>query len=275
MKQIALITVHGMGEIDNTYYKELEKNLKNSLGNEWEKISFNPVNYAHVFQKSQESLWQKMLAEPKNDLDLTKFRKFFLYSFSDAASLEHSIHRDKTLYFKVQKEIENTLELAYQELINLPNKPVILVAHSLGCQVISNYLWDTQKKLNLFSNRANIDPDKEDFLRLKTCENLVTTGCNIPIFTAGLKDRKCFDKPNHLFKWENFYDPDDILGWPIKQLGDGYHEMVEDHSINAGGFFTSWNIFSHQNYWGDDDIANSLTKTIKSKIKKIGLNEVS
>ena len=102
-----------------------------------------------------------------------------------------------------------------------------------------------------------------DGIGLKSLINLVTTGCNIPLFISGISDRQCFNKPNDQFKWDNYYDPDDVLGWPLRQLSNSFN-IVKDHDINAGGLFTSWNPLSHLKYWSDKDVINPLADILKN-----------
>ena len=94
---------------------------------------------------------------------------------------------------------------------------------------------------------------------------MCTIDCNIPIFVAGLPRNqiKPIKKPNNNFVWENYYDEDDPLGWPLEQLSDGYKALVKDHEINAGGILTSWNPFSHGQYWGDSDVIDPLSDHLK------------
>ena len=133
MKEVALITLHGMGKVKPDYYDELEKELKKELGSEWTKVSFQNVQYAPILQQPEDELWQAMMSEPSNDLDATRLRQFFLYGFGDAGSLEHSSHRRKDKYLAVQKEIFKTLEHAYLDIGENENRPVIIIAQSLGC----------------------------------------------------------------------------------------------------------------------------------------------
>ena len=74
----------------------------------------------------------------------------------------------------------------------------------------------------------------------------MTTGCNIPLFVAAHDPVVPIDPPATGFEWHNYYDPDDVLGWPLAGLGDDYGRLVTDHPINAGGsvldwFLKSWN----------------------------------
>ncbi|MCV6610507.1 MAG: hypothetical protein OIF55_07030 [Amphritea sp.] len=261
MKDVALITLHGMGREKDGYYADLEAGLKKQLGDQWYRVSFQNVYYARVLQQPQDRLWQAMMAEPENSLDGTKLRQFLLFGFGDAGSLEHSAHKDKVKYIKVQEAIQSALKKAYIDLGGDPTKPVIIIAQSLGCQVISNYLWDAEHDKFIFENPAVDDPDELVFLKLKSLSNLMTTGCNIPLFISGIENRECFAPPNDYFRWDNFYDADDVLGWPLKQLGSSF-SIVHDHDINAGGLFTAWNTFSHGKYWSDKDVIKPLARAL-------------
>lgn len=265
MKEVALITLHGMGKVKPSYFSDLEDGLKSALGDEWVRISFQNVQYAPILQEPQNKLWNDMVSSSSNDLGATKMRQFVLFSFGDAGSLEYSAYKDKVKYIAVQKEIQSALKKAYIDLEQDKSKPVVIIAHSLGCQVISNYLWDAEHSKYIFDcdceNVCGVDCDELDFLKLKSLNNLITTGCNIPLFISGISDRKCFKGPNSSFEWDNYYDPDDVLGWPLRQLGPTF-KIVSDHDINAGGLFTSWNPFSHINYWADKDVIRPLANKL-------------
>lgn len=265
MKEVALITLHGMGKIKPSYYSELEQMLKIRLGDKWTKVSFQNVQYAPILQEPENELWAAMMASPENELDGTKLRQFFLFGFGDAGSLEHSAQTDKKQYIAVQREIQKALDHALLDFNGDVTKPVVIISQSLGCQVISNYLWDAQHGINIFSESLLDGYAQSKFRALNSLTNLVTTGCNIPLFIAGLTDRKCFAKPNDSFVWDNFYDPDDVLGWPLKQLGANYN-IVRDHPINSGGVLSSWNIASHGGYWSDADVVSRLADILKSKM---------
>lgn len=261
MKEVALITLHGMGKIKPSYFSDLEDGLKKQLGSDWSKISFQNVQYAPILQEPQDELWKDIVTTPENDIDSTKLRQFFLFGFGDAGSLEYSAHNNAVKYIQVQKEIQTALMHAYLDFEKDKTKPVVIIAQSLGCQVISNYLWDAEHDKYIFSDTDNIDQDEHEFLKLKSLRNLVTTGCNIPLFISGIEKRVCFAKPNDQFRWDNYYDPDDVLGWPLRQLGDTF-SIVNDHDINAGGLFTSWTPFSHGKYWSDKDVIRPLANTL-------------
>ncbi|HAR64604.1 MAG TPA: hypothetical protein DCR55_00090 [Lentisphaeria bacterium] len=262
MKEVALLTLHGMGEVDAGYYDEFEAAIKRELAADWERVAFHSVTYAEVLQGPQRALWDAMRAESTNDLDATRLRRFLLYFLSDAATLEHSANRaEDDRYLLVQQQIQAGLSQALVALGGDESKPVVIIAHSLGAQVISNYLWDAQMGNHSFDGWED---DSKPFLRLRSLKQFTTIGCNIPIFVGGLADRECF-KPIDGMRWDNYYDPDDVLGWPLRQLGQSY-EFVHDHPVNAGGSLTNWNLWSHGGYWDDRDVICPLARRIRELI---------
>lgn len=263
-KEIAIITLHGMGDYKPNYFVGLRKKLVNALKVKWSKVAFVPVQYQPILQNNQNDIWQRMNRYP---LDGAILRRFLLFGFSDAGSLEHSARsKINDQYIKVQKEIIRALDEAYLKLGD-SSKPVIIVAQSLGCQVISNYIWDAQKDKGIFNGlEPKGSEDAKVFRRLKSCVYLVTTGCNIPMFVGGLNPIKPISKTCDDFKWDNYFDKDDVLGWPLSPLSDEYGDLVDDYSINAGGVFTSWTPWSHGKYWTDKNVTKPLIKKIRAYI---------
>ena len=266
MKKVALITLHGMGKIKSHYFAELAAGLAQRLGNEWHDVAFRNVQYQPELQGPQDALWEAMSECEDNQLDGVKLREFLLYGFGDAGSLEHSLRtKEKKTYLLTQAKIFQTLSAALNDAQGNINMPVVLIAQSLGCQVISNYLWDAEHGSNLFAPEFSAYRQGEpisDFHRLTSCVQLVTTGCNIPLFVSGLAERVCFKPPTAAFRWDNYYDRDDVLGWPLCQLGPTYN-IVHDHPINAGGALSSWNLASHGEYWSDANVLDPLAQTLR------------
>lgn len=263
-KQLAIITLHGMGEYKPNYFQELREELIDDLGDDWSKIAFEPVQYQPILQNNQNEIWQRM---NRFHLDGPTLRRFLLFGFSDAGSLEHSARSTvSTQYLNVQKAIMQAIDQAYIQLGNT-NKPVIIVAQSLGCQVISNYVWDAQNNKGIFRAQDYAeDNDQNNFRRLKSCVHLLTTGCNIPMFVGGLDPIQAIKKPSDHFTWDNYFDKDDVLGWPLSPLSPSYQALVTDHEISAGGIFSGWSPWSHAQYWGDKDVLRPLVTKIKESI---------
>lgn len=263
-KEIAIITLHGMGDYKPDYYDGLQKKLIRGLKDDWAKVAFIPIQYQPILQNNQNDIWQKMNRYP---LDGGILRRFLLFGFSDAGSLEHSARSDvSSQYVQVQLEIIKALDKAYIELGDA-DKQVIIVAQSLGCQVISNYIWDAQKSRGVFSgSEPNASDEMKRFRRLGSCIFLLTTGCNIPLFVGGLEPIKPIAKTRSDFVWENYFDKDDVLGWPLSPLSDEYENLVDDYPINAGGIFSSWTPWSHGKYWTDKNVTKPLIRRVRDRL---------
>lgn len=263
-KKLAVIAIHGMGDTDPNYAAPLSENLESMLGAAaWGEIHFDYIWYQDILQENQEALFERS----KSQLDSMFLRRFLLYGISDAAGLEYSRTLDDSAYEISQRRIFDVMGKAYQEL-GEQLAPVVMVAQSLGGQVISNYIWDAHKTLVPVQwgvwrhTHDDLSVEDKEFRRFRSLRTLFTTGCNIPIFVGGLSPDqiKPIDPPNTSFEWKNYFDEDDALGWPLQPLNldGGYSTLVEDVAINAGGFFTSWNPLSHTGYWTDKDFLHPL-----------------
>ena len=64
-------------------------------------------------------------------------------------------------------------------------------------------------------------------------------------------------------EWINFYDADDVIGFPLKTLNQAYGEVVtQDREVNVGSLLTSWNPASHLGYWKDKDVLDPIAKNL-------------
>ncbi|RMG94711.1 MAG: hypothetical protein D6705_15470, partial [Deltaproteobacteria bacterium] len=60
-----------------------------------------------------------------------------------------------------------------------------------------------------------------------------------------------------VLKWTNFYDPDDILGFPLRGLPNYKDAVEEDIPIQTGTVFAA-----HTDYWTD----NSFTVPVAERL---------
>lgn len=269
-KSVALLTIHGMGETQKNYHELFLERVKKYVGEEsWKNVAFESIYYQDILQANQAEIYRRM----KPRLHWQGLRRFLLYNFSDAASLDYRKEETDSVYQQAQTRIFKALERVYKKC-GERKVPVVILAYSLGCHVISNYIWDAQQpspSAGIWAHPLPIETDKvkANFLRLKSLNHLITIGCNIPVFVTGYKDIKPFGKPNYKFKWLNLYDKDDILGWPLEPLSSSYRKLVKDVQINANEKFSdlllkSWNPYSHENYFGDSAVVRSVGDALTS-----------
>lgn len=269
MANLGIVTLHGMGKTETNYASKLFEEIRDNLGPDLvNHVKTESIFYQKILQENQENYFRKV----KRRLRWDDLREFMLYGFSDAASLESKKDGDDSPYFQAQQIILDALRSLYRGLSGAERK-VIIIAQSLGGQVISNYLWDATKPTGkpshgVWSVAQNFDsPEEEEFCRGERTVRLFTTGCNIPLFIAGMDEDKIKPiSPRHPeFEWHNYYDKDDVLGWPLQKLNDDYEALVKDHPINAG-LITGFTPLSHQNYWRDRDFLKPLMRHIKRSL---------
>ena len=269
-----------MGETEYDYATRLFTELEKRLPSASNKVHFSSVYYQDLLQYNEQRVWQKLGSR----LRWNKLRRFMLFGFADAAALEHRKEQPHSLYHYSQLKIARALYLAKQQLTETGN--LVLLAHSLGCHVLSCYLWDAQqakagqkpaagiwRDIRRYqagiSGDAALTDDDIAFLRGDRLATLITTGCNIPIFVAAHAQEFIipFDKPNAGFRWLNYYDKDDVLGWPLADLSAPYAGLVSDIEVNvSGGFWgwlsASWNPLSHNLYWQDKQVTQQIINCI-------------
>jgi hypothetical protein len=273
-KKLGIITVHGMGETSPKFSNESELILRQYVGSDlWRYIYLEPIYYQGILQNNEQRLWNDMQQIPSKKLRWAELRKFMLFGFADASSLEHKHEYDNSIYKKTQKIIVESLRKVKDSLED-QDSPLIVIAHSLGGQVISNYIYDCQTAQGVWKvdSKDYLNPtlDEKDFLSLKSMRFLFTIGCNIPLFVAGFDRILPFNRLDmHAeFKWKNYYDRDDILGWPLQPLSNEYSQLVEDIEIDAGNFTSSWTPFSHNQYWTDSDFTKPLIQEIRTLLEE-------
>ncbi len=271
MAKVALLTIHGMGEQPLDYAGDMQRSLQQQMGAAFAGVDVHSVYYQHLLKPNEQDVWQRVHQSATVRYDA--LRKFILFGFADAAGLENRKEYDNSVYELAQQEIARALLAILAS--HGPATPIVLLAHSLGCQVMSSFIYDAQKRAGGGAVAAGIwkpgrmadslTPAQRQFLQCGTVRSFVTTGCNIPVFVAAHKrmDVKPIIKPNPGFTWLNLYDPDDALGWPLQPLEGGYETLVEDRAINAGqgllNFMTkSWNPLSHTAYWTDNEVIHPL-----------------
>ncbi len=269
--KLGVITVHGMGRQSSTFAGQFHRILEQGLakvGVPFGTVAFCSLYWADLVEKREEELWKRM--ERSGELDWRPLRRFFVHNFADAVAYRRGPAQAGAIYDDIHAAIRTKLRAFSVEIGDAT--PVILVAHSLGGAIMSDYIWDRQEKA--MAGDGSME-------RLANLVGIVTFGCNIPLFTLALPLVEPILLPSpelapalqpirrHI-EWHNYYDPDDVLGWP---LADAYDRRADgqpapriiDHHIQVGGWLSSWNPKSHSEYWTD----RSFTTPVRDHIHRI------
>jgi len=179
----------------------------------------------------------------------------------------------------------------------------MIVAHSLGCHIMSSFIWDV-RKLRHLSSTARSDPyyagNQLEFSRLdgatplgrmETLAGIVTFGNNMPIFAfaypgndmftinrahdtlpPGFPGEKVHGKTLEAARWINIYSPRDPLGYPLRPLSTNYRDdpRVEDHRFNVEGPFSPpfWGMIdAHVKYWDSSFVVKKTAALLRDLIE--------
>jgi hypothetical protein len=271
-KILGLLVVHGMGDTAPDFHEELLAPLRRRLQADWDRIAWRPLYYQPILQRNEKAIFEQMRPLVRWE----GLRELMLFGFSDAASLEHKKELPNSPYYLTQQLILQRMDELYEELGRIA-APLVVVAQSLGCQVISNYIWDAQRPrayAGIWNGDLNdgVLPDtpRDRFRRMQSLQRFLTTGCNIPVFVAGHALIEPIDlrKLGAAFRWINQFDPDDVLGWPLAQLSPAYAGLVEDIPVNASGDslldrIRSLSPYSHTQYWSTQVVLDRIAAAVR------------
>lgn len=275
--KMAVVAIHGMGSQYKkpqpassvpTFSRDLNKRVARLVGQDMKKVAWQEVVWAQILQDRQKDYLRKI----KRSTGYDKLREFVVCNLSDAASYRPTPDNSDKTYKKIHKKIENVMHVVRHQVGD--KAPVLILAHSLGGHVMSNYIYDMQRHL-----RQGGTPVHETAVEnMQTVAGLVTFGCNIPIFLFAYPEDKVKPilAPNSALHsslrfrtwWQNYYDKHDVLGFPLGKSSPHYAKLVKqkairDNAINSGKIFTSWNPLSHNGYWKDRDLYEPVAKRIK------------
>ena len=264
-KNIAVLIIHGMGA-QNTDFAEPTMKKLDALVKGKKNIIWQPINWAGITQPRQEQFMDDIINVKENRIRWRRLRKFVISSLGDATAYQQVKGSGTSTYDNINNCVEEKInDLFWRKLGGNPC-PLVVMAHSLGGHIMSSYIWDVQKGHRKPTGNNN-------FEHMRYLGGMITFGCNIPLFTFAhdLKNLKPIGFPGDKLKnkekaaWLNFYDADDVLGYPLKQVYSDF-EPLRDIHINAGNFFTgwltSWNPLSHRNYWTDKGMLEQVADFI-------------
>lgn len=279
MADLVILAAPGMGAVDEGFAEPLFQALKDHLGADWSRIHTDTILCQGHLQPNLERVFEAM---QKRDMDYLRARKFMLYGLAEASAQMADIHQRGGNYEKTQQAIYQTFERAAKATSD--NAPVILLSHSIGCCILSNYLWDAQRATINHGIWRDGGPKgvhkgsaKDLFLRGKTLAHWYTLGASNPLWTAGLARDQIqavtSDTRGYNFRWKNFYHPDDLFGWPLKPLSPSYNQAVyRDFETRplADWSAASWGpqLVSHDGYWQSEMVLKNLVEDVTEVLKK-------
>lgn len=273
-KKIGVLLIHGMGEHPDDFGHDTIQLLRNRLsgkGLNRDDLAWESVYWEPVLSDRERQLWVDLSA--KNDLNWVKMRRFLVNAFGSSSAYQLTQGQSGETYQKIHDLVHQSL-LALRSRLRDEDKPVVVVAHSLGSLIMSNYIWDRQQGRDRERYGATA------FERMETLAGFVTFGSTIPLFTLGHREIVSIEFPpaalperlKSAARWINLYDPGDVLGWPLKPLSRSYGQAVsEDLEINVENILTSWNPASHAAaYWSDQSFIKPVANLLAGLLAQCG-----
>ena len=267
-KKLGILVIRGSGESgfkkQEKFLGKIYKRLENE-GFPTDQIHHEMVDWYGPLQVQQESALDRMYAA-KIKLRSRATRRLIVTNIGDLITYGGKPNTQSTGYEDTHKLVHKSMLALKNELEE--NAPLIILAASMGTEIISNYIWDRQ-------HATSPDPlGNSPFERFETLTGLFTLGNNFPIFAAAhdidAMEPITFPSPNlapnlsTIAVWENYYDKNDSMGYPIKTLNSKYAVAnVTDIQINVGNPLTFWNLLSHFGYWRSRKLAKRIAHYIK------------
>lgn len=269
--KIAVMMIHGVGRPDPTFadgmIAALTKNFRKATAGA-DELVIKPAYWAPVLQKAENELWRRLGAG--GPMDFVKLRRFMMDFAGDAIAYQPA-PRERAIYEGVHQVLAKTLKDL--SVLAGPTAPLVVIAHSLGTVIASNFLYDlqSQEKRQIVPKSVLRNSGKSPLDRGETLSLLFTLGSPLALWSLRYQG---FGKPiqvpsRHLGKhhprikggWVNIYDQDDVIGYPLRTINAAYQRAVkEDRPVNVGGLLSSWNPTSHTEYWTDHDVLTLLTE---------------
>ena len=256
-KKLGVLIIHGMGSQKEGFEQDLVNELIDRVGGDAKDIAWKGVYWQDITEPREREYLKN--AEDQVGLDWDTARTFMATAFGDAAAYQFT--GTGGTYGRIHSRIRERMHDLYVDELGSADVPLVVMAHSLGGHMMSNYIWDMQPNLE-GQVRAQWSKQLSPFERAETLAGFITFGCNIALFSFA------YDKPTPIAfpgsalsvedrtkaAWMNYFDKDDILGWPLRPLSPKYAATVtEDIEINVGSVLSSWNPLSHVGYWTDND----------------------
>ncbi|KAB2336378.1 chemotaxis protein [Cytobacillus depressus] len=254
--------------INKLFAKKLEHLIKDPASY----LKIEPILWAPVFSDREEKLFERMVH--KNKLNFQELRKFIVTYLGDAIAYQ-PVETAKQNYERVHEKIGEALYLLSNQAGD--QAPLCVISHSLGSVIASNYFYDLQFKQN---DIACIVDKSSPLEKGDTLTLFYTMGTTLPLWSLRYYN---FSRPisipsSNLQKyypglngeWINFYDKEDVLGFPLRAVDENYQKTVnEDREVNVGGILTSWNPLCHTGYFIDMDVIEPIVDGLVRTWKKI------
>lgn len=276
-ERIGVIVIHGVGHkhsarpvntAELTFSTDMARRVRRKLGARATQMAWREVVWSDILQHRQQTFFDDIRDKTSEDAP----RAFVMSALSEAAAYRKTADGSAAIYEQIHARVEMAMRDLQADIG--PDGPVLILAHSLGAHIISNYIYDAQK----FAARTGRGRFGSPLQDMRTVAGLMTFGCNIPVFLFAHTQADILpiafpgaDLPAEdqiRTWWQNFYDKQDILAYPMGPAAPSYAQMVTDRQlrdvpIHLGRPATQgWDPLTHGSYWDDAELITPVVHYI-------------
>lgn len=261
--KLAVAIIHGLGSEEQFFSVELKHRIVESYvelheSHNEDDLIFQEIYWGDLVSDSIAELNEKV--NYKGDLTYPSLRRTFMDYLGVSQAYKNGVKNN--LYKAIHERVRECLKKqASHRKLDTEKTPLVVLAHSFGSIIMSDYIWDIRKEQE---NSNGTIKGVSNFEQFDTFSGLVTFGNPMALFAASnpaefaqplTVNGKALDEDyQKRAKWFNFYDKDDVVAYPLKGLNAQFDANVtEDIEINVGSAATSWNPACHTGYWEDKD----------------------
>lgn len=279
-QKIAVAIIHGIGRTEADFADGMMADLRRKFtaaGGAASDLVMAPVFWSPVTQGQEDALSRR--TKQGGPLAWNRLREFMV-SFAGDAIAYQPAPGNRDVYEQVHQVVARTLRSLSGEAG--PAAPLCVVSHSLGTIVASNYFYDvqTQPRRKIVPDRVLAEMGQSPLEKGETLAFFYTLGSPIALWSLRYAD---FGAPLRMpapdlarhwpglrGEWINFYDKDDVIGYPLKTVNAAYGEAVtEDRAVGVGSFLTGWTPASHVGYWTDGKVTGPIAASLAAAWKKL------
>lgn len=289
--EVGVVVIHGMGNPKPDFAAPLIDGLTIALGDDARRVAFESCFWSPILQESEEEVWRRLKKSPTR-MELDTLRQWIVGALGDPTGyLSGYERRGPPVMHLVHEKFAESLATVEGKLRDPATAPIVVLAHSLGGVVVTNYLWNLERAAGEVGTTAPVHAARElsrrtfgetPVQRLETLAGLVTFGCNIPLFLPPALPYECVRIPRPglstglkaVTRWLNVNDPYDVLGYPLADLWDVSNgTKIDDVALEVGPFLISKTPLSHTLYWNDAGFQSIVAGELRRVLGAVRANQ--
>lgn len=232
MPELNVLFCHGIGSARASYAKGTVDALRSELGKDRDRFEFRSVLWSDVLDSRQSLYMNRSIAS--GDLDWVSLRRELVVSgLGDACAYLGTGDGASPYYNDVQDRVARGFEAF------TARRPTVILAHSMGCAVMVDYLRDHG-------------------VRRHGVRCMVMFGSNLLLFLLGRRPGQ-LDLPP-IPRVYNLYDSDDLLAYPMDWVAPEW--ITGEYRIQTGSVFGA-----HTGYWADPDFVSWVAKCLQREVR--------